>query len=154
MTPLERGELEPLLASMSEWALECLPNEACGLVLDRDRALSVLRCENQQDALHARDPERFPRTSKPAYNLDPFLVEDKLDEGYLVRAVFHSHPNVGAYFSGEDTLAALGGDVDGEPVLAGVEYLVLAVRSTGVDDWKLYTWDHSHRRFVERISKR
>lgn len=153
MKLLEKGDLLPLLATMSEWAMACYPSEACGLLLEKDGALRVLRCENLQDALHARDPERFPRTSKSAYNLDPFVVEDRQDEGYAVRAVFHSHPEVGAYFSAEDVLSALAGDPDGDPVLPGAEYLVLSARAAGVDDWKLFTWDAARRTFTERISQ-
>ncbi len=135
---------------MNAWAVQGYPNEACGLIVERDGRLAVTCCENQQDKLHALDPQRYTRTAATAYNLDPMEVVRVVEAGAVVRGVFHSHPDRGAYFSDEDVLSALGGDPEGEPVLPGVDYVVLSVRAGGVDEARVYSWDGDARRFAEK----
>lgn len=147
---LTLAALESLMPEMVDWAMQGYPKEACGLILERDGALDVLCCENLQDKLHAMDSERYPRTAETAYNLDPMVLYRASEDGAAVRGIFHSHPDRGAYFSDEDVLSALGGDPEGEPILPGVDYLVLSARADGVDDAKLFVWDEAERRFVER----
>ena len=48
-------------------AREGYPEEVCGL--DRRASDEARRCENRQNALHAEDPETFPRDARTAYNL-------------------------------------------------------------------------------------
>jgi proteasome lid subunit RPN8/RPN11 len=139
----------PLMDEMNAWCMRGYPNEACGLVVETAGSLSVLCLENLQDRLHALDPERYPRTAATAYNLDPRAFQRVEDAGGVVRAIFHSHPDRGAYFSDEDILSALGGDPDGDPILTGVDYLVISARSDGCDDAKLYTWTITSRSFEE-----
>ncbi len=150
MPELTRHDLEPLLADMSEWAMLGYPDEACGLVVEKDGVLSVMRCKNLQNELHAKDPARFTRTAATAYNMDPMVFYDVEDQGGVVRAIFHSHPDRGAYFSPEDTLSALGGEPDGEPILPDVAYVVISARAEGVDDWKLFHWSDAGHAFTER----
>ena len=104
-------------------AREGYPEEVCGFVIGDDEAR---RCENRQNALHAEDPEHFPRDAKTAYNLgakDLFFLDKSLRSPRPVTAIYHSHVNVGAYFSPEDVRAAA---PDGE-LLYPVEWIVIDV---------------------------
>ncbi len=63
-----------------------------------------------------------------------------------VKVLFHSHLDVGAYFSETDAAAAtMGGD---HPTY-DLFYLVTSVRSGEVDDHKLFAWDNEAKKFVE-----
>jgi proteasome lid subunit RPN8/RPN11 len=147
---LTHEQLRPLLPVMSQWAVECYPTEACGLILERESRLEALCCDNMQDRLNAVDPERYPRNGRTAYNIDPLVVLKAQQSGASIRGVFHSHPDRGAYFSAEDRLGALGGDESGNPVLPGVDYVVLAAHPEGVDEARLYVWSDSARDFVQQ----
>ncbi len=60
--------------------------------------------------------------------------------------LYHSHLDVGAYFSETDAAAAnMGGD---EPAY-DLAYLVVSVRAGTVDDSRLFVWDVAKRAFVE-----
>lgn len=128
------------LAACYADAVRCYPEEACGLVLGpRDSAGcdEVRVCENQQNRLHERDPETFPRTARTAYSLAPreiLFLERSQDGERPVKVVYHSHVDVGAYFSDEDKRAAT---FDGEP-LYPVDYLVVDCRKDGVHGAKLF----------------
>ena len=150
MSELSLAHLEPLMAGMREHAMAWYPRECCGLVVETDGRLSAIHCENLQDKLHALDPASYPRTAETAYSLDPRVFMRVEEQGGSVRAIFHSHPDRGAYFSDEDVLMALGGEAAGDPALPGVDYLVLSARAAGVDDAKLFAWDSETRSFKER----
>jgi len=141
--------VQPLMADMSDCAMSGYPDEACGLVVERDGRLNAVCCKNLQNELHQRFPDRYTRDARTAYNLDPRAIYEAQESGGVVRAVFHSHPERGAYFSDEDILSALGGDPNGEPILPGVDYLVLSARADGIDDAKLFSWDVQTRLFEE-----
>jgi proteasome lid subunit RPN8/RPN11 len=103
------------------------PEEVCGLIVAEEE---VRRCENRQNALHAEDPVHFPRDAKTAYNLGPkdlFFLDKSLRSPRPVTVIYHSHVEVGAYFSDEDARAAA---PDGE-LLYPVEYLVVDVKKDG-----------------------
>jgi proteasome lid subunit RPN8/RPN11 len=137
------------MEAMTEWVMAAYPNEGCGLLVERQSTLEVVCCENMQDELHQLDPTQYPRTAQTAYHVDPRVLCDVEDSGGHVRVIFHSHPDRGAYFSDEDSLSALGGDVDGLPILPGVDYLVLSARHDGVDDRKLFHWESEERVYEE-----
>ena len=71
---------------------------------------------------------RFPRDARTAYNLgakDLFFLDRALQKSERpVRVIYHSHVDVGAYFSAEDERAAVS---EGE-LLYPVDYLVVDVR--------------------------
>ena len=68
------------------------------------------------------------------------------DNGRPVRVLYHSHLDVGAYFSETDAAAAtMGGD---QPSYPEIFYLVTSVRQGIVDDHKLFRWDDTTRSFV------
>ena len=135
-----------ILDAIYEHARAGYPEEVCRFIVAGDEAR---RCENRQNALHAEDPVTFPRTAATAYNLGPrdimFLDRSQKSER-PVRVIYHSHVDVGAYFSAEDERAAA---PDGE-LLYPVDYLVVDVRADGVRGAKLFRF--SDGRFVEIAS--
>jgi proteasome lid subunit RPN8/RPN11 len=116
--------------------------EVCGFLLRRDGALHVVAVENVADRYHAVDPERFPRTSRDSYLMDPkeqLRVHNELARhGGEIAAIWHSHVEVGAYFSDKDRSDAV---IDGQPAVPGAEYLVLGVRRGSVTEVKRFRFD-------------
>jgi proteasome lid subunit RPN8/RPN11 len=85
------------------------PEEACGLLVgppDGPEATICRPCANIQNRLHAEDPQENPRDARTAYRIDPRdlfeLTRQARDDGLAFKAIFHSHADVGAYFSDED----------------------------------------------------
>jgi proteasome lid subunit RPN8/RPN11 len=132
-------------------AERCYPREACGLIFDGSAGPRVQPMENVIDRYHQRDPQRFPRTSATGYLIDPLrqlaALEAAEQAGERLLSVFHSHVEVGAYFSEEDRAMAL--TEGGVPLLPGVSYLVLSVRRGRCDD--LREFQFSDGRFEERV---
>src|SRR5260370_41790589 len=98
---IPRGVLDAIYAHASEG----YPEEVCGFIVADDQ---VRRCENRQNALHAEDPEHFPRDAKTAYNLgakDLFFLDPSLRGDRPVRVIYHSPADAGAYSSEEDARA-------------------------------------------------
>ena len=119
------------------------PEEVCGLILNGG---GVRQSENRQNALHQEDPERFTRDARTAYNLgakDLFFLDKSLRSDAPVRIIYHSHVEVGAYFSDEDARAAA---PDGE-LLYPVDFLVIDVTREGARGAKLFRFENG--RFVE-----
>jgi [CysO sulfur-carrier protein]-S-L-cysteine hydrolase len=124
-------------------AREGYPEEVCGFIVGDDEAR---RCDNRQNALHAEDPAAFPRDARTAYNLgakDLFFLDRSQKSERPVRVIYHSHVDVGAYFSAEDERAAVS---EGE-LLYPVDYLVVDVQKDGVRGAKLFRFEGG--RFVE-----
>lgn len=129
--------------------------EACGyltgpaespLVCDEATALT-----NMANRYHELDPETYPRTGRTYFLLDPLkfakAVAAGTTNGRPVRVLYHSHLDVGAYFSETDAAAAtMGGD---KPSYDGLFYLVTSIRKGVVDDHKLFAWDEETKTFVE-----
>ena len=96
--------------------LECYPEEACGFISgpegENPESFSVHPMENIINRLHQEDPENHPRTAKDGYMIDPLeqlKLERQLKEsGHQIRVIYHSHPDVGAYFSEKDIEDAFG----------------------------------------------
>lgn len=126
-------------------AVGAYPDEACGFLTGpAERAKTIDRAipaANLADRYHAVDPETFPRTARTFYIIDARLIQKTFDEGERgarpVKAIYHSHSDVGAYFSAEDQAAAAPDGVLSYPVA----YLVVSVRKGVVDDHKLFTFD-------------
>jgi proteasome lid subunit RPN8/RPN11 len=128
--------------------------ESCGLLLgpDGDAALvdEAVPMENRANKLHRLDPETYPRTGRMYFDLDPLKFERAVKagegNGRPVKVLYHSHLDVGAYFSETDAQAAtMGGD---EPAY-DLAYLVTSVKKGEVDDRKLFIWDPDTRKFIE-----
>jgi len=132
-----------VLAAVYADARRCYPEEACGLLYGPRQPAhceAVRVCENQQNRLHALDPQTFPRDARTAYNLagkDLLFLTRTLDASESeprVHVIYHSHVEVGAYFSAEDVHAAT---FEGEPVYP-VDYLVIDCRQDRVHGAKLF----------------
>ncbi len=128
--------------------------ESCGLVIgpaaDASLLDDIVPMKNRARALHEMDPETYPRTARMYFDIDPLKFERAIHngeaEGRPVKVLYHSHLDVGAYFSDTDAEAAkMGGD---EPAY-DLAYLVTSVRKDGVDDRKLFVWRPDARAFVE-----
>jgi proteasome lid subunit RPN8/RPN11 len=130
---IPRAVLEAIYAH----AREGYPEEVCGFIVANNEAK---RCENRQNALHAEDPVAFPRDARTAYNIgakDLFFLDRSQRTDRPVKIIYHSHVDVGAYFSAEDERAATS---EGE-LLYPVDYLVVDVRADGVRGAKLFTFE-------------
>jgi adenylyltransferase/sulfurtransferase len=129
---------DAVLADVFAHAREGYPEEVCGLLLgERGHVDETRRCENRQNALHAEDPVGFPRDARTAYNLGPkdlFFLDRSARTPRPVQIIYHSHVDVGAYFSDEDKAAAT---LDGE-LLYPVDYLVVDVRADGAHEARLF----------------
>lgn len=131
------------------------PAECCGLLygpVEQPEKLSkIYACKNAQDACHEKDPRAFPRTAKDAYFIDPadLLAAQKSGRANqeVLRVIYHSHVDAGAYFSDEDEKMAL---EDGQPVYPETLYLVVAVSKGKSGESRLYGWNPQERKFQER----
>jgi proteasome lid subunit RPN8/RPN11 len=116
--------------------------EVCGFLVRRAGALQVVPITNVADRYHALDPSSFPRTSRDSYLMntkEQLRLHRELEErGGEIAAVWHSHVEVGAYFSEKDRSDAVLG---GQPVVPGAEYLVLGIRRGRVTEGKRFRWD-------------
>lgn len=139
------------LAAMYEHARRDYPNECCGIVYGprgtavADRAVA---CANIQDRLHAADPVAHPRDARTAYNLDApdlFQMNKSLRGDTPAKIVYHSHVDVGAYFSDTDQAVA---QFDGEPAFP-VDYVVIDIQADGPRAAKQFAWDEAQKRYVE-----
>lgn len=129
------------LAACYADARRCYPEESCGLLLGpADAAVcdEARPCANQQNRMHALDPERFARDATTAYCLslkDIRVLEDSVGSARPVKIIYHSHVDRGAYFSDEDKRAAL--FFDGTPTYP-VDYLVISCHRDGVRGARLF----------------
>jgi proteasome lid subunit RPN8/RPN11 len=131
--------------------------ESCGFLLGpltEPRVVdAILPMENRANKLHALDPEAYPRTGRMYFDIDGLAFAKKVGAqaaaGQPVKVLYHSHLDVGAYFSATDAAAAtMGGDAPPYDLA----YLVTSVRAREgrpfVDDRKLFIWDESRREFA------
>ena len=127
------------------------PNECCGIIYgprDADAADRASARVNAQNRLHAEDPARYPRDARTAYNFDTkdlFELQRSLRGDNPAKIIYHSHVDVGAYFSKEDAAAALCEDEPWYPV----EYVVIDVKADGARTAAQFAWDATARAFVE-----
>lgn len=133
---------ERILGEIRAVAEAGYPNETCGVILESAGGVQVRAMQNVYDRYHARDPERFPRTSRTAYLWDgkeQLAVMEECDRtGARIAVIWHSHCDAGAYFSAEDKAMAV---IEGEPVMPGVEYLVVSIRGRKLDAAAAFHWD-------------
>ena len=128
--------------------------ESCGFLVgpatDGARLDGIVPMVNRANKLHAFDPEAYPRTGRMYFDIDSMKFEKEIRrgevEGRPVKVLYHSHLDVGAYFSPTDAEVAKMGQ--GEPPW-DLAYLVTSVREGKVDDRKLFVWDPEGGAFVE-----
>ena len=131
-------------------AQETFPDECCGAILESVGGEEARRITNIQNALHAKDPQSYPRDATIAYFMDPkelLAVIREVDNGKAtLKAFYHSHPNHDAYFSAEDRARALFGD---EPSYPDTAHLVISIHQHEVRVIRAYVWDEKKRDFIE-----
>ena len=128
--------------------------ESCGFLLgpagDPLLVDELVAMENRANKLHALDPETYTRTGRMYFDIDPMKFGRAIREGESagrpVKVLYHSHLDVGAYFSETDAAAATMG---GPAPAYELAYLVTSVRSGQVDEHRLFVWDSSAKAFVE-----
>ncbi|MEM6962528.1 MAG: Mov34/MPN/PAD-1 family protein [Myxococcota bacterium] len=141
------GDLEiasAVLLDIEAHAEEQYPSEACGLIFgpkdNPPRLDSFSREINQADALHAKYPEQFPRTSKEYFVMDTQRASSAEREGNKngrpLKVIYHSHCDAGAYFSEEDAATFSWGGALTYPC----SFLVVSVIQGSAVDRKL--WCH------------
>jgi proteasome lid subunit RPN8/RPN11 len=146
-----------VLERISEHARASYANdeEACGYLTgpnDAERFCDeAVALANLANRYHAMDPETYPRTGRTYFLIDPLkfakAMQASAGSRRPVRVLYHSHLDVGAYFSETDAAAAtMGGD---KPSYEGLHYLVTSIRQGVVDDHKLFAWDEETKTFVE-----
>lgn len=136
--------LREVLAEVDAHAVAEYPNESCGFLVgpadDPRRVDGIVRAVNMADRYHRVDPETFPRTARTYYIIDARVIYQTFAQGEAqgrpVKVIYHSHCDVGAYFSAEDQAAAAPDGVLSYPVT----YLVTSVRGGVVDDHKLFAF--------------
>jgi adenylyltransferase/sulfurtransferase len=140
----ERAPAAVLLEEIYRHAAEAYPDECCGFVR---RSGEVHRAVNQQDALRAQDPAHWPHSAREAYSLSPddlYLLGMSFFSDDPAIVVYHSHPDVGAYFSEKDRADAVH---DGRPTY-DVDHLVIDVRDGRPQGSKLYRFVNNQYRCV------
>ena len=133
---------------------ETYPEEACGVLSgpadDPTRLTGTHPIENTLGRLHAEDPERYPRTPREGYVLDAAayvkLERALAEEGKKIRVIYHTHVDVGAYFSEEDKKQATWG---GEPIFPNLVYLVCGIKARKPDGSILVDFNQETREFDE-----
>jgi len=134
-----------VLASIEKQAATEYPSEACGVLVKDGEGVRDVAFENIQDKLHRVDPSRFTRTSLKAYNMNSLKLE-RLKEREELEVIYHSHVECDAYFSEEDQDGALTPDT-AEPVMPGVDYLVVSMYDKALKDANLYRYDPATKRY-------
>jgi len=113
------------------------PEECCGFVFADG---TVHLGSNIQNELHRKNPEMYSRSAANGYTFsvaDTLMMNKAFRSDNPVVVIYHSHPDVGAYFSDEDQDKAL---FVGEPIYP-VSYLVVDVRQGKTQGSKLFAWD-------------
>ena len=128
------------------------PSEGCGFVFeDETGALRVLPADNLAKGRGGVDVDGGVRTAADWFEPDmrPWLRAERA--GWTPRIIFHSHPDVGAYFSKSDRAMALYTDDEGVTAERnpGVLHLVVSVRQGVADGAALFGFDEALGDFVE-----
>jgi [CysO sulfur-carrier protein]-S-L-cysteine hydrolase len=114
-------------------AIEQYPYECCGLMLQQ----GIHPCQNIQNQLHQADPVNYPRNATTAFTFsatDALFLSRNINSDNPVKIIYHSHPDVGAYFSHTDKTNAL---YEGQPIYP-VDHLVIDVQSSSVICAKIF----------------
>lgn len=127
------------------------PNECCGIVYGprgKQVANRAICCKNIQNRMHAADPARYLSDARKAYCFrkgDIEALQRSLGSGIPAKIIYHSHIDVGAYFSVADQEGALFHEEPAFPV----EHVVVDIRADGTCTAKQYAWDVEQRVYIE-----
>ncbi len=143
-----------VMKDILEQSINGYPEEICGICAGSEKepkTISTLYpCENIQNKLHAENPEKYPRTAKDGYFIDPekwlelSLLTDSEDK--VINMIYHSHIDCGAYFSREDERMAA---PLGEPSYPDLVYLVVSVVKRKISEISAYIWDEKEKKYKE-----
>ena len=125
------------LTSLAAHAREEYPLECCGFVFADG---TVHRATNIQSQLANEQPGRYSRTAANGYTLslaDTVTLDASFSSENPAVILYHSHPDVGSYFSREDKDKAL---FAGTPIYP-LDYLVIDARASDIREAKLFAWD-------------
>jgi proteasome lid subunit RPN8/RPN11 len=114
-------------------AIEQHPQECCGLILQQ----GIRPCQNIQNQLHQSDPVNYPRNAATAFTFsatDALFLSRNINSDNPVKIIYHSHPDVGAYFSHTDKTNAL---YEGQPIYP-IDHLVIDVQNSNVICAKIF----------------
>jgi len=133
-----------VLAEIEAHAVAAHPSECCGFLsgpVDEPGLIDhAQREENEADKYHRLDPETFPRTSRDYFKINELRAAKAFaagaSSGRPIKVIYHSHPDVGAYFSAEDAATFASNDT----LMWPCAFIVLASRTDRVVDRKL--WVH------------
>src|SRR5688572_9138757 len=100
------------LLTAAEHAASAYPEECCGALLGRGGVIEeAFPLTNIAATSRPKDPEGRARGARDSYEIDPFELDRVYDEaakrGRSVLGIYHSHVEVGAYFSRMDREVAL-----------------------------------------------
>lgn len=118
-------------------ACSTYPEECCGLVFADG---TVRHRVNIQSDLNRRQADIHTRTAANGYTFsvaDTLAMNQSFRSSNPVTVIYHSHPDVGAYFSREDENKAL---FMGKPAYP-VAYLVVDVCKDHAKAAKLFQWN-------------
>jgi proteasome lid subunit RPN8/RPN11 len=143
--PWIAGELtitRAVLDELTAHAIAAYPSECCGYVTGPAHDAKLLdgseRAENEADKYHKLDPVTFPRTSKDYFKINELKAGRVFAAGEAagrpVKVIYHSHPNVGAYFSAEDAATFASENT----LMWPCAFIVLASRADHVAEVKLH----------------
>lgn len=145
------------LDEIVQWLEQAYPEEGCGLIFkDAEGQYDVKCCENLANKYHKLDPETFPRTARTFYMINPMEFTRAEKRGDEVAIVFHSHADVGDYFSDEDVAAAtmprFSPEDPLEPSHPGTDYLVVSVRDGKADRAQVFYFDEASETFLAKTT--
>lgn len=139
VSPLSRWPTLSELDDIYQHAMSTYPAECCGFVTND----GVVRCVNTVEEADAS--ERTRRTGFAFGARDLLRLARSFDTNAPARIIYHSHPDVGAYFSAEDRRFAV---TDGQPTYP-VDHLVVDATASGVRGARLFVFSRKHGRYVE-----
>jgi [CysO sulfur-carrier protein]-S-L-cysteine hydrolase len=126
--------------------------EACGFLTGPSTESVLVNrsiiMPNLANKYHAVDPETYPRKGNEYFLIDSRKFQKAMEEGTTsgqpIKVLWHSHLDVGAYFSETDAQAATMGGTSPTYELA---YLVTSIRKGVVDDHRLFIWEPESQSF-------
>ncbi len=147
--------LTPALLTQAFRVVEpAYPHEGCGFIFEQPEGTGwqVIPTENRAQLLHEKDPERYPRGGGDWFepNMKPWFQAERA--GGIPRVIFHSHPDVGAYFSqGDIDSAVVRDEASGrlQERHPGVLHMVVSVRKGVADGAALFRFNGADQRFDE-----
>lgn len=141
----------PLYQELLRHAERVYPEECCGfLVGTAEGVVQVVPVANAAERMRRELPKVFTRDAEHGYVMDPKeqfrAMRDAEAAGLEIRGIYHSHVEVGAYFSAEDRARAA---PNGEPLFPDAVYAVIDVRTDGARGARAFLWDARAKDFSE-----